>query len=122
MGGSRSKYAELLGKNVTRWRKSLGLTQEQVASRLGVEPETISRFERGVTLPSLPTLASLAQILGTTMAQLLEEESPPEFSQAKKIAAWIEAVPKSEQQFVMNILSQLCGHLAKPKKRTSRQT
>jgi len=46
----RSGLAARLGKNIMRGRKALGLTQEQVAVELKVEPETISRFERGATV------------------------------------------------------------------------
>ena len=112
MVDKRTKFSAKLGKNLTRWRKALGLTQDQLAGRLGVEPETISRFERGVTLPSLPTLAGLAQILGATVAQLLEEEPPRPFSNAEKLASWLEPLPKREQKFVMDIMSRLCGHFA----------
>jgi transcriptional regulator with XRE-family HTH domain len=116
---TRTKFAIRLGKNINRWRKALGLTQDQLAVRLGVEPETISRFERGATLPSLPTLSSLAQILGTTMGQLLEEEPPRSFSNAEKVASWLEPLTNNEQKFVMDMMSRLSAYfsgLSKKKK------
>lgn len=56
----RNSLAARLGQNLMRGRKSLGLTQKQVAKTLSVEPETISRFERGATLPANITLERLA--------------------------------------------------------------
>jgi transcriptional regulator with XRE-family HTH domain len=106
----RSGLAKRLGKNIMRWRKALGLTQDQVATRLEVEPETISRFERGVTLPSLPTLARLAEVLGATMTQLLEEKAPPHFSGAEKLAARLAPLSKRDQAFVLDMMGKLCVH------------
>ena len=114
----RSELAKRLGRNIMRWRKGLGLTQDQVALKLEVEPETISRFERGVTLPSIPTLARLAEVLGATMAQLLEEEAPPPFTGGEKITAWLAPLSKRDQAFIMDMMARLCAHhAAQPKAR-----
>jgi DNA-binding XRE family transcriptional regulator len=59
MGGTakvRIQLARQLGENIAERRRALDWTQDQLAERLGVEAETISRFERGATLPSLPKL------------------------------------------------------------------
>lgn len=98
-----------------RWRKALELTQDQVAARVEVEPETISRFERGVTLPSLTTLARLAEVLGATIAQLLEEEPPPPFSGADKLAAALSPLSARDQTFVLDIMVRLCAHYTAPR-------
>lgn len=113
----RGELAIRLGRNIMRWRKTLGLTQDQVALQVEVEPETISRFERGVTLPSLTTLARLAGVLGATMTQLLEEKAPPPFSGAEKLAAWLAPLSKQDQAFVVDIVAQLCARYGKPRKK-----
>lgn len=106
----RSGLAGRLGQNIMRWRKALGLTQDQLALRIEVEPETISRFERGATLPSLTTLASLAEVLGATMAQLLDEELPPTFKEIDKLAARLEPLSELDRTFVMDVMARLCVH------------
>jgi len=114
---ARGELAKRLGRNIMRWRKSLGLTQDQLALQVEVEPETISRFERGVTLPSLPTLARLAEVLGATITQLLEEKAPPPFSGAEKIAAWLAPLSKQDQSFVLDIMARLCARYGESCKR-----
>ena len=52
-------------------RRTAGLTQRQLADRLGVESITVSRWERGVTSPSLPRLQRIAEITETTMSDLV---------------------------------------------------
>lgn len=51
---------KLLGQQIAAHRRALNLTQLQLAELLGVEPETISRFERGTSLPSLKRLNTSA--------------------------------------------------------------
>jgi transcriptional regulator with XRE-family HTH domain len=55
-------------------RRSAGLTQRQLADKLGVESITVSRWERGVTSPSLPRLRRIAEITETTMSDLVRGE------------------------------------------------
>ncbi len=53
-------------------RKRAGMTQEQVAARLGVDPATISRIERGLVVDlSLERLHSLASVYKTSIAEFL---------------------------------------------------
>ena len=52
-------------------RRSAGLTQKQLAAALGVEPITVSRWERGVTTPSLPRLRRIAEVTETTVSDLV---------------------------------------------------
>lgn len=53
-------------------RKRAGLTQEQVAARLGVDPATISRIERGLVVDlSLDRLHSLASVYKASIAEFL---------------------------------------------------
>ncbi len=61
-----------LGRNIAQARQRKGLTQAQLAERLEVNTETISRFERGFTLPSLETLDRLATTLQVRMGGLLD--------------------------------------------------
>ena len=46
------------------------LTQEELAARLDMATESVSHIERGVTVPSLKTIAAAADILDVTLAEL----------------------------------------------------
>lgn len=52
-------------------RRSVGLTQKQLAEELGVESITVSRWERGVTTPSLSRLRRIAELTETTVSDLV---------------------------------------------------
>ena len=52
-------------------RRGAGFTQKQLAEELGVEAITVSRWERGVTSPSLPRLRRIAELTQTTVSDLV---------------------------------------------------
>jgi DNA-binding XRE family transcriptional regulator len=52
------------------WREHLGLTQAEVAARMGVKQATYARMESGKTLPRVATIKSIAQALGIQFPQL----------------------------------------------------
>ena len=58
-----AKLEKMLGQRVAAYRKASRLTQERLAEQVHVAPETISRLERGVTVPSILTLAGIASAL-----------------------------------------------------------
>jgi len=73
-----SELRKRLGAELRQARLALHLTQADVAEKVNTDPETISRFERGSTLPSLTRLLDLADALGVTVASLLGAASPRE--------------------------------------------
>lgn len=62
-----------LGDALRLRRKELGLTMQAVADEAGLSVGFISQVERGITTPSLGSLASLAQVLQTEMSDLLPQ-------------------------------------------------
>lgn len=64
-----------LGARVVAHRQTAGLTQEELAERADVVRETISRLERGVTVPSLNTLAVIAKALNVELHDLFDFRS-----------------------------------------------
>lgn len=51
----------MIGKNVARFRKELGMTQDEPAEKLLVSRQTVSSWERGRTQPDLETVKGLAE-------------------------------------------------------------
>ena len=59
------------GQAIQRIRKERGMTQEQLGEKVGVDPNSISRIERGRLIPALPTLIDICNALGTGADSLL---------------------------------------------------
>jgi len=60
-----------LGLRLRERREALKLTQQDLASALGLTPQHISAIEQDKRVPSLPCLAKLAQELGVTIDYLV---------------------------------------------------
>ena len=67
-----------IGKRIALLRKEKGLTQEELASHMGVSPQAVSKWENDQTCPDISALPKLARLLGVTVDELLEgkEETP----------------------------------------------
>lgn len=59
------------GKLLCDLRKAKGMTQKQVAEKLGIVPKTVSKWETGHGFPDVSTLSALADILGVSERILL---------------------------------------------------
>lgn len=66
-----------VGQRIRQLRRSLGLTQQQLAARAGITPKLLGELERGKGNPTLETLASLAAALGVTCAAFFPQEPLP---------------------------------------------
>ena len=110
-GEARQQLGKRLGQRIAERRKELSWTQDQLAERLGVDTETISRFERGVTVPALLTIEKLAGILKTSVANLLSEASISLSDQAIRISAWLASLPPEDGEFIVAHVKTLCDHM-----------
>ncbi|HJB13554.1 MAG TPA: helix-turn-helix domain-containing protein [Candidatus Oscillibacter excrementigallinarum] len=68
----------MLAENLKALRKAKGLSQEELAARLHVVRQTVSKWEKGRSVPDADLLVRLAEELDTTPAALLGPEVPPE--------------------------------------------
>ena len=62
---------DVLGKNIARLRRENGMTQEELAQRLGLSFQAVSRWENGQTTPDVATLCRIAQITHTSLDALV---------------------------------------------------
>ncbi|WP_461810188.1 helix-turn-helix domain-containing protein [Faecalimonas sp.] len=63
----------MLNENIKAIRKSKGLSQEELATKLNVVRQTISKWETGVSVPDSDMLLSISEILETPVSTLLGE-------------------------------------------------
>jgi transcriptional regulator with XRE-family HTH domain len=60
---------------VIRARRERGLTQTQLAKRIGKHPATISKMENGIAQPLPPTMKKIAEELNLNMKDLILKET-----------------------------------------------
>lgn len=63
----------MLNGNIRAIRKSKGLSQEELAIKLNVVRQTISKWERGLSVPDSDMLISISEVLETPVSTLLGE-------------------------------------------------
>jgi len=63
-----------IGKYIARRRKILGLTQKQVAERLGMSDKSVSKWERGICMPDVSVYTQLCDILGISINEFIAGE------------------------------------------------
>lgn len=63
-----------IGKYIAEKRKGLGLTQAQVAEKLGMSDKSVSKWERGICLPDVSVYMELCKILGISLNEFIAGE------------------------------------------------
>jgi len=66
---------EHIGEHIAIYRKKAGLTQEQLAEKMNVTAQAVSKWENGLTCPDLDSVARLAGFLGVTVEQLIHGDA-----------------------------------------------
>ncbi len=68
-----SEYAgdNLIGRKILKCREERNMTRDELSTKLGVTPQTVSRWENGRRLPDIITFLRLAQILAVDPGELM---------------------------------------------------
>jgi transcriptional regulator with XRE-family HTH domain len=103
--------AKVVGKAISKRRRACNLTQEEVAERLNVGNEAVSRMERGTVMPTVARLVELADIFNCPVGELLIESSNRTEDQGKLIVNIINKLSKKDRGFILEIVEKLSSHL-----------
>jgi transcriptional regulator with XRE-family HTH domain len=109
MDDSEKVLRERLGQELRKARMARGLTQNEVAERLETDPETISRFERGATLPSLVRLLTLAEALDVSVATLLGAASPRATDEIEDLRHALASLPPKDRKLATAVMRAVVG-------------
>ena len=71
-----SKLTITMGRRIRRARVHRGLTQWEVAERLGISETFFARIERGTARPTLPRFTRLVMVLGVSADSLMSDDEP----------------------------------------------
>ena len=74
-GFQDERYRRLIGQLVAR-RLELGLTQQEIAARLGMQQQVVSRYETGERRLDAVELVDVANVLGLNASTLLQSVKP----------------------------------------------
>lgn len=88
----------MLNHNIQTLRKNKGYTQEELAIRLHVVRQTISKWEKGISVPDAETLQRLADVLEVSVSELLG--MPIEEKQMNEVSIQLSRI--NEQLMIKN--------------------
>lgn len=91
-------YEKKIGQQIAKIRKERNLTQAQLAEAIDVAPETISRLERGVSVPSLNTIEEISKSLNVSLKDIFDfEYAPKKVSPSEREIARVVALLKNRK-------------------------
>lgn len=102
-----------VGRAISKQRIRCGLTQEEVAERLGVGNEAVSRIERGIVIPNIARLMEFAAIFSCEAAELLTEVSSRPDDQAIRISQLLKPLSQEDRQLIVDLVERLTKRLGK---------
>ncbi len=83
----------MLSENIKAIRKSKGLSQEELAIKLNVVRQTISKWEQGLSVPDATMLISISEVFETSVSTLLGETvAEPKADELKAISEKLEVI------------------------------
>ena len=85
-----------VGRAILTFRKRLGLTQSELARRLGTGQGTVSKWERGKEAPRFESLETIADVLGVSNADLFDAGARDMLGIAKPAGAQVGVVGAAE--------------------------
>ncbi len=90
-------------EKLVQLRKSKGWSQEDLAEKLNVSRQAISRWENGTALPDAENLRQLSHLFGVSSDYLLNDdyESDDDLPRVKTVEAALDHTVKKNQQFLL---------------------
>lgn len=102
-----------LGAKIKQLRCKAGLTQEQLAGRLGISAQSVSKWETAVTMPDIALLPTLAGELGVTIDELFDLSTAQRLHRIERRLETSEEIPsdifKEYEDFLKNQLEEHGG-------------
>ena len=87
---------QTFGAAISALRKERGMTQLDLARQMGVTDKAVSKWERDLSFPDVASLPKLAEVLGTSVDDLLEvRTAAQEEPTTSKVTALLELVLKA---------------------------
>ena len=84
-----------MGTMIAELRKQQGMTQMELAGKMGVTDKAVSKWERDLSCPDINSLPDLAEILGVSVDELMQvkrEADTPKKSSAEIVETALKAV------------------------------
>jgi transcriptional regulator with XRE-family HTH domain len=102
-----------LGHRIARQRRAVGLTQAQLAEKVDVQPETISRIETGSQTASLRLMAHISDAIEFELHELfrLQDLDSPKDAAIEKLLWFVSRLSPAEIELVLGVGVTVIGQV-----------
>ena len=91
---------ETLGMRIAAYRKQKGMKQDDLAEKLGVSPQAVSKWENDQTCPDISLLPKLAELLGVSVDELLSGKTT-------ELARPVQVLPPEERKDLKDMMLRI---------------
>lgn len=113
-----SEKYRAIGNNIRMVRKATGISQTELANRVGSDKSAISRYENGMQKPSLDTLMRVADALDVDPAAFLKEKTTPSLENTVSEPDWMKELdinlnemnPTARKSFARSVVAMYKGY------------
>ncbi len=99
--------SKIIGENISKRRKKLNLSQKELAVKLGLTYESMSRIENGKAAPKIARMEEIATYLECSVSALFRDEANIDIKTREKADILVEllaSLPEEKQDAVMEIV------------------
>ena len=107
MPSKNSQLSKQVGLTIAKYRQQSGLTQNEVAEKLNIGYEAVSRMERGIVMPTVERLVELAEIFNCEAADLLTQSSNRIEDQSAQIKLLLSDLGEQDRLLLLDIITKL---------------
>lgn len=93
---------QIIAQNIIELRKSMQLTQAELAEKLNYTDKAVSKWERGESIPDIVILKQIADLFGVSVDYLLEAEHTKEACKAQAADKY-----KNRNRFIITLLATM---------------
>lgn len=73
---------KIFAKNIKKYRTEKGISQDELAKKVGIHPTHLSRYERGLSVPSVEVAQKLSEVLKMSLDELILENPKEQMGKA----------------------------------------
>lgn len=107
------RLAKILGTSIVEKRRLLGMTQAELANRLNMAPDALSRIENGFVAPRFGRIEEIAKILDCSVAELFREKKETLREKSDSIADIMSLLSPEKQEEVVELVAHFVAVLRK---------
>ena len=111
MTSDTNMLTRLVGRNIYNKRKQLGLTQEELAERIGIGQQSLSRMEKGRIAPKFERLQIIADTLECPVTDLFRENTEATLELVERIADMLQGLDARRRELVFSHAASLANIL-----------